>query len=153
MLTKITSANHPTTVVAIERFEREAGLALPPAYKDLLLETNGGVPDKPLFPIEGMALNPYGVVQAFFGIDAKWETSDLARVHALYAGGVPAGILPIAGNGTGDYLCLDLRDGKERVVLWDKRHYWGTGEWCEDDLFHVAGTFEEFLASFRPEQV
>jgi hypothetical protein len=43
-----------------------------------------------------------------------------------------------------------MRDGRERVVLWDHRPFWGTGEWRESDLYHVADSFEEFLASLRP---
>lgn len=153
MSLKVTSANQPTTADAIGGFERSRGVSFPSAYKEFLLTSNGGVPEAALFPIEGMALNPNGVVQAFFGIDAEWPTSDLAKVHDLFANGIPAGIVPIAGNGMGDYVCLDLRNGRERIAFWDKRHFWSTGEWRETDLYHIANSFGEFLASLRPNPV
>jgi len=153
MLLETKSANASTTLAAIEAFERERDLVLPATYKDFLLASNGGVPETPIFPIQGMELNPFGGVQVFFGIDAKFSTSDLAETYDLYAGGIPAHIVPIASNGMGDYICLDLRGGGEKVVFWDKRPFWGTGEWRESDLYHVADSFEEFLGSLRPDDL
>lgn len=153
MLLELKSANAPTTLAAIEAFEHERELTLPAAYKDFLLTTNGGVPAAPIFPIEGMELNPVGEVQVFFGIDAKHPSSDLAQVYDFYVGRIPAGVVLIACNSMSDYICLDLRDGGEKVVFWDKRPFWSTGEWRESDLYHVADSFEEFLASLRPDDL
>ena len=142
--------NPPTTPVAIEDFERDRGVSLPSLFKEFLLATNGGVPKTPAFPIKGKASNPVGIVQAFLGIGVRVPTQELAYAYDLYVGGFPHGIVPIAGNGGGDYVCLDLRSGQKRVAFWDKRHFWGTGQWRESDLYHVANSFEEFLASLRP---
>jgi hypothetical protein len=150
MFPEITDANPPTTLAAIEDFERSRGLALPSHYKHFLLAINGGVPKAPAFPIQGMPNRPFEMVQAFSGIGVREPTDELAYAYDLYVGGFPDGIVPIAGNGGGDYVCLDLRDGRERVAFWDKRHFWGTGEWRESDLYQVANSFEEFLASLRP---
>lgn len=144
-------ANNPTTTsAAIKDFERDRGLALPNRYKEFLLATNGGVPEAPAFPVDGMAGTGIWVIQVFFGIGVREPTSELAYGYDLYAGGIPHDIVPIAADGMGNYICLDLRKGGERVAFWDKRHYWGTGEWRESDLHHVANSFEEFLASLRP---
>jgi hypothetical protein len=89
-------------------------------------------------------------MQSFAGIGVREPTDELAYSYDLYVGGFPRGIVPIAGNGGGDYTCLDLRNGKERVAFWDKRHFWGTGEWRERDFYHVADSFAEFLGSLRP---
>ena len=153
MLLELKSANAPTTLAAIEAFENERNVALPSPYKDFLLATNGGVPEASVFPIRGMELNPDGEVQVFFGIHATHPSSDLAKVHDFYAGRIPANIVHIACNSMSDHVCLDLRDGGEEVVFWDKRHFWGTGEWREGDLYHVADSFEEFLASLRPDDL
>lgn len=150
MFPKIVDGNPPTTLHAIEKFERDRGLSLPSLYKNFLLVTNGGVPETPAFPIEGMALNPIGIIQVFLGIGVRWPTTELSYAYDLYAGGFPDGIVPIASNGTGDYVCLDLRNDRDRVAFWDKRHFWSTGEWREADLYHVANSFEEFLKSLRP---
>lgn len=150
MFPKVHSANPPTTSAAIAEFERTRGVALPDLYRQFLLATNGGAPETPVFPIDGMALNPDGAIQVFFGMGARLPTSDLAKVYDMYVGSFPEGIVPIACTGTDDFVCLDLRHGTERVAFWDRRHFWGTGEWREADLHHVSGSFEEFLASLRP---
>ncbi len=90
------------------------------------------------------------VMQVFFGIGVREPTNELAYGYDLYAGGIPHEIVPIATDGMGNYVCLDLRKRAERVAFWDKRHYWGTGEWRESDLHDVASSFEEFLGSLRP---
>ncbi len=145
MIPEIVDGNPQTSLSAIEEFERDRGLALPALYRKFLLATNGGVPKCQSFPIQGMPLNPTGSVQAFFGIGVRWPTTELAYAYDLYAGGLPRGIVPIAGDGSGNYVCLDLRKGTDRVAFWDKRHFWGAGEWRESDLYHVASSFEEFL--------
>jgi hypothetical protein len=150
MFPEIDNGNPPTTLAAIERFERERGVSLPRLYREFLLALNGGRPKHPAFPIQGLQGRPFEIVQAFAGIGVREPTDELAWSNDLYAGGIPHGIVLIAGNETGDYICLDLRGGRERVAFWDKRHFWGTGEWRERDLYHVADSFEEFLASLQP---
>jgi hypothetical protein len=142
--------NPPTTEAAIAKFEQDRGLILPPSYKAFLLVTNGGVPDDNAFPVEGMQNTNIWGLQRFAGIGVGVPTGELAYAYDMYAGGIPQGIVPIAGDGMGNYVTLDLRKGTDRVAFWDKRHFWGTGEWRESDLYHVANSFEEFLASLRP---
>ena len=151
MFPEITEFNPPTSQAAIENFERHHELKLPALYRQFLLTTNGGRPKNPVFPIRGMPLNPAGSIQLFFGVENRtWTVYDLSKTLDFYAGRIPHDIVPIAGNGGGDYICLDLRNGGERVAFWDNRHFWGTGEWRESDLYHVADSFAEFLASLRP---
>ena len=150
MFLHMTEANPPTTLATIEDFERERGLVLPGGYKQFLLTTNGGVPEKPAFPVVGHPNYSINVIRIFLGIGVRWPTTELAYAYDLYAGGIPANVIPIASDDLGSYVCLDLRDGKDRVAFWDHRHFWGTGEWRESDLYHVADSFAEFLASLRP---
>lgn len=150
MFPALLESNPPTTLAAIEAFENDRGIALPRLYKEFLLAANGGIPENPAFPVHGIADYSVGVMQVFFGVGARAPMPDLAETYDLYAGGIPREVVPIADNGGGDYVCLDLRNGRERVAFWDKRHFWGTGEWRESDLYHVADTFEEFLASLHP---
>jgi len=138
-------ANLPTTEMAIAEFERGRGLKLPEAYREFLLFTNGGVPSNPTFPIAGLANNPLGDVQVFFGLGSKWPGTDLAEIYDRYGPGIPRGVVPVADNGGGDYVCLDLRNNEEKVAFWDKGHFWSTAEWREDDLYPVAPSFAAFL--------
>jgi len=119
MFPQLSETNPSTSLSAIEDFERERGLSLPSLYKEFLLASNGGRPEAPVFPIEGMPLNPFGSIQFFFGINnRRWPVYDLAKTNDFYAGGrIPAGIVFIAGTGMGDYVCLDLRNGTFFDVL------------------------------------
>lgn len=150
MFPTIRDGNPPTTPRVIAEFEGSRGLALPPLYKEFLLAANGGRPDMPAFPIKGMALNPIGAVHFFFGLDAKLAVYDLAQTFDWFLGKIPAGIVLIGSTDGSDYVCIDLRDGDDGVRFWDHRHHWGTGQWRESDFYHVANSFEEFLASLRP---
>jgi hypothetical protein len=138
MAIEMIESNPPTNPAAVEEFERDRDLVLPSSFREFLLATNGGIPREPAFPIARMANNPIGVVQVFFGIGVRWPTTELAYAYDLYAGAIPQGIVPIAGDGAGNYICLDLRNGQGQVGFWDQRHFWGTGEWRENDLYHIA---------------
>jgi cell wall assembly regulator SMI1 len=150
MLPKMRMTNPPTTRAAIEKFEADRGIALPSRYKEFLLATNGGTPELSAFPLQGHPRAQVWGAEVFCGIGVPEPTEELAYGYDLYAGGIPQGIVPIAEDGMANYVCLDLRKGTDRVAFWDHRHFWGTGEWRESDLYHVADSFEEFIASLRP---
>ena len=151
MFPKIVDGNRQTTSSEIESFQRKRHLQLPQTYLQFLLATNGGVPHVTVFPITGMPLNPTGSVQTFLGIGCREPTDDLAYAYDLYAAGFPHGIVPIAHSGSGDLICLDLRRDSNRVAYWDKAHFWSTGEWRESDLYHIADSFEKFVAGLTPD--
>ena len=142
----------PTSEKALRAFELQQGLALPNSYKDFLLVTNGGIPKEPLFPVSARLNNPFDEVQSFLGIGVSVPTNELSYAQEFYKGSIPPELVPIANQAFGSYVCFDLRNGKERVVFWDHRHFWSTGEWREQDLYHVADSFEEFLGLLRPSE-
>lgn len=150
MFPKMTESSVPTSTTAIDQLEALLGYNLPPLYRRFLLNSNGGRPAASLFPIVGLPLNEHGVINFFFGIAPQWPMYDLEKIFLLFQGRIPKGVLPIAENGGVDYICLDLRNGKCEVVYWDHRHFWGTGEWREGDLYKVSNSFAGFLASLRP---
>lgn len=142
--------NPPIDNVRIDNFERERSIKLPTSYRTFLLATNGGVPLKNLaYPIAGMNFNPFGGLQVFFGLNTAVDYNLLEGIYDRYVDGIQKGIVPIADNGFGDYICLDTRNKAGRVRFWDKRHFWSTGEWREHDLYHVADNFEAFLSVLR----
>lgn len=151
MYPRMKDSNPPTTLTAITSFERARSIVLPPGYKAFLLATNGGVPEHSIFPVLGREQDPIDNVQSFLGVGVpEVPTDELAYAYDLYVGGFPAGIIPIANQDSGNYVCLDLRQSKQQVVLWDKRHFWSTGEWRDQDLYKIANSFEEFLSILRP---
>jgi hypothetical protein len=150
MTIEMVQNNASTTREAIAALEQAIGLTPPSSYRTFLLATNGGRPVLPTFPITNLPLNPLGSVNYFFGITSKFEVYQLAWQYHFHKGRIPAGILLIAGNAGSDFICLDLRNKKERVVFWDYAHFWSTGEWRESDLYFIANSFEAFLKSLRP---
>ena len=150
MYPRMERSNPPVTLDAIRNFEQSRNLTLSAEYVDFLLATNGGSPASTAFPIRGLGPSGIGIIQSFSGIGVLHPTEELSYSFDLYAGAIPKDVLLIAGNGGGDYICLDYRTGSTRVAFWDKGHFWGTGEWRESDLYHVANSFGEFLESLRP---
>jgi SMI1-KNR4 cell-wall len=147
---EVTENVRRTSRAAVGTFERRFQVVLPSLYAAFLLATNGGRPKKSAFPIQGLALNPLGNIQFFFGLAPELAVYDLTEIMAFFEARIPNDIVPIACNDGSDYVCLDLRNGGERVVFWDHAHFWSTGEWRANDLYFIANSFEEFLKSLRP---
>jgi hypothetical protein len=145
MLQHIIDPNDGVTADEVSSFCKRRRLDLPLQYQEFLTRTNGGQPVPAAFPIRGLQGNPYGVVQAFFGIGAHIPTEDVDRILDQHEGLVPAGIVPIATTGTGDYIVLDLRKPSGPVFFWDRRPFWGTDLWNEKDLYPIADDFRAFL--------
>jgi hypothetical protein len=149
MLQKIIDPNGMLSQAELNSFANRHGICLPESYVDFLLKTNGGQPVPAVFPIEGLADNPYDAIQSFYGMRASLPSEDLERNLAQIAGIVPKGILPIACTGCGDELVLDLRQATGRVLFWDRKPFWGTNIWSERDLYWVAPNFKALLTELR----
>jgi hypothetical protein len=131
-------------------FESQIGFTLPSAYRLFLLKYNGGRPIPSGFPIRGFVNNPYGMIHYFFGIDQDFECYDLPWNWGVMNGRLPDGFLPIAGDHSGDLLCLSLYgDNYGSIVFWDfyDEHFPPTRR----NVYDVADSFSEFLESlFEP---
>ncbi len=145
MLREIVDPNEQITLVDVKDFCERNSLTLPTEYELFLLQTNGGQPIPASFQIEGFGNNPIGKLQAFFGLKARIATEDLEFLLAEFGDKIPHGILPIGCTGSGDFVCLDLRDERARVVFWDFRQFWGNNCWSEADIYPVANNFAELI--------
>jgi hypothetical protein len=139
----------PAKLRDIEAFCNKYTLKLPPAYIQFLLKHNGGKPTPAAFPIKGFPQNPFGAIQAFFGIRATISTEDLENLMLEFEGTFPKDLLPIACTGTGDYLCIDLRNSRGKIVFWDFHPFWGNNIWSENHLYDVASDFAALLDSIN----
>ncbi|MEZ6141810.1 MAG: SMI1/KNR4 family protein [Zavarzinella sp.] len=68
MKNKITESKEPLTVEAIELFERAIETRLPSDYKEFLLLSNGGRPERTRFAVEGWP-GEFGDVHFFWSIN------------------------------------------------------------------------------------
>lgn len=86
--------------------------------------------------------------RCFSGSKASFESSDLVWVHDIMHGRLPRGQLAFANTDCGDLLCLTVGGLAEgRVMFWD--HEAETAPPTFDNMYEVAPTFEEFLASLH----
>ncbi len=143
-------SNQPTTAQAIDEFARARRIRLPDQYKNFLLENNGGVPERRVFPISKYPYDTHGQIKVFLGMECQWATDTLTYAYDLYVDSIPPELLPIASDDLGNYVCLQLNNDPVQVVFWDHRHFWSTGQWRDQDLYHVADSFDEFLELLEP---
>lgn len=143
----------PASFQDIGHFENACGAPLPRDYVEFLLDGKLAAPAARFFDTPADGGDVLEAVQCFFGFGLPWPTCNLDYVRQLYAGGAPDGVIPIAGNGAGDYICLDLRGGGTAraapVALWRIAHFWRSGEWREQDFTMLSSSFAGFLAGLR----
>jgi len=150
MTIEMATFNLPASELSIRRLEESLGLTLPNTFRAFLRSANGGRPKHDCYPIEGLALNPLGDLAYLFGIGLSPDILNIENHHTFFRGRIPAHVVIIGRNSGSDYVCLDLRNGGEKVVFWDHARFWSTGEWRESDLHFIANSFEDFLKSLRP---
>lgn len=153
MLKKIENSNAPVSREDIQEFCARYAIKLPLTYEQFLLGSNGGKPVPSVFRIEGLLNNLKGAIQAFFGLSANINTEDLNFILLEFLGDIPQSFLPIACTATGDFLCLDLREGSGKVVFWDFHSFWGNNRWNENSLYLVADSFEALLRDLEADEL
>ena len=125
----------------LDAFERETGLELVPEYREFLLRHNGGRPDDNSIDLPD--LDDSTVVNDFFGL-LPGDDYDIRGELEMYDGRIPPGALPIAEDPGGNLFLLSLAgDTKGAVFFWDHE---------EENAHRIAGSFEEFLASIKPDE-
>jgi hypothetical protein len=122
---------------------------LPKSYKDFILSTNGGTPDKKIF---FMSNGEEGSVKSFFGIIADYSYGLLERIK-MFSERIPKNMLPIANDSGGNLILLSVRGADYgRLYFWD--HNWEAEEGKEpaySNLTLVADSFNEFINSLKDE--
>jgi hypothetical protein len=128
-------------------FEQRLGHELPAAYREFLLEHNGGVPEATLVKVRRVNSS----VKHLHGLHKgpAWARLDAAR--KVYEGRMPEGLLPIGSDPFGNVYCLGL-SGRWRGKVWFWDHEAEADE-AEpprtDNLELVAPDFASFLAKLR----
>jgi hypothetical protein len=138
----------PTIVLPdVRAFEEQVGIVLPESYVTFLLTYNGGRPSPRAFTIKGLPGNPYGVVQLFFGIGHKEESSNLDWNYQVFTDRLPNNLLPIACDDGGDLICLIVKGlHTGAVVFWDMC---GEHEPPDSSIYPVSATFDDFLEAMQ----
>jgi SMI1/KNR4 family protein SUKH-1 len=144
MLENMKDCARQLTQEDIGELEKAIGNSLPDSYKAFLLRFNGGLPTPDAFPIEGMAKNPYGIIQEFFGIDCPIESSNLKWIYEVFKTDTPPNLFPIASTPSGDVVCVSLwGDDPGTVVIWNYYDAYRGPTYA--NVYRVAPNFEEFI--------
>jgi hypothetical protein len=120
------------------------GRPLPASYRAFLAEQDGGRPVRNTFTFEQQDREQSSRVAAFLGV-LPAPDGDLAGA-AGRLGDIPPGLLPIAGDEFGNYVCIDVRDGGDGPVLfWDHEEGFDDGEPDFSNLHEIAPNLQAFL--------
>jgi hypothetical protein len=146
------SADPAPSTADVARVEGLLGAELPQSYRDFLAVGNGGNLEYVVsvaFPdghVEDMSFG------AFFtlGSSGRRERAmdELLRARKGYK--IPPGVLPIARDGGGSILFLDLTtEGQGRIVAFVEGLPAWTGRRAESGFIEVAPSFDAYVAALR----
>lgn len=133
----------------IRRYEKIWRVTLPEDYRQMLMETNGGIPEKRNFPCR----NRMRMIERFLCIlpdhDDPYACYDIGVVITQVEERITSDpdaygctLVPIAELFAGDLLCLDYRKGSSPTVcVW---YHEESGEW-EPVTEKAADSFSEFI--------
>lgn len=142
----------PLTAARIDALERELRIKLPSGYRSFLLRHNGGRPDPYFFPIRGLDKNPFGGIHYFFGVDGSVRSDNIDWNYRIYRGRIPSELLPIAGDGSGNVICLAFKQGNEGAVyFWDHDDEHSPPTY--GNIYIISETFAEFLDAIYFEDI
>ena len=127
------------------------GFNLPKDYRDFLLKTNGGIPEKNTFYFYDKSNE--SSIDEFFGVKKGFNNNILLKQK--YAGDrVPENFLPIAREALGNLILLSVKNAdRGKIYFWDHEMEADDGEVPDySNLTLIANSFEEFIASLRDEE-
>ena len=131
----------PASTHFVARLERHVRRALPPAYRDYLLEQDGG-----------RLCDNSEAIKQILGLGDLPEFASLWHALEVYADRVPYWLLPVASDEFGNLFAVSLRDEDNGSVwFWDHEQEADEDEPpTEDNIKLMAPDWPTFLASLQP---
>lgn len=129
----------PASKEEVDAAEEKLGVVFPPAYRNCLIRCGGGRPIMNSFSL----IDPdIGEMESCVGVLLAMtadNTEGLVQTNEALEGRIPPGVVAIADDGGGAFICLDYRSGSPPVVA-----YWS---YDSIDVVLLSSSFEEFLRS------
>lgn len=127
--------------------EKKIGVSLPNDYREFLIQFNGGEPvPEGVWIIEDV---DGSCVHEFFGLhdDPKLLSLDCINNSEF---GLPESLLPIAGDGLGDYVCLKVTGDDFGAIFFvdHEQHSYEDRESFEG-IIRLKESFSEFISSLQ----
>lgn len=140
-MAEIFDSHEKLSIEQIEQFEIEHNVKFPKSYKNFLLKWNGGYVEPDVFTIS----NEQGEssVNVFFGIGNMYD--NLADYIEILDGRLPDGFIPIAIDGSGNFICLGTKE-----PYYDQIYFWDHELEPEDpndmsNMYFLTNNIDEFL--------
>jgi hypothetical protein len=133
----------------LSSFEEQHGLALPGTYREFLLATNGGRPERDLLVLQGLEGNPVGRIHLFLGLKDPVESCNLDWNREVFRDRLPADLLPIATTEGADKICLAVAGERAGAIFYWDAHARGG----ERNLYLLAEDFDSFISTLRADEL
>jgi hypothetical protein len=130
------------TLANVEALEQRYQIQLPSAYREFLVQRNGGRPERDLFALPACRENPTPRIHFFFGIEDQIESANVAWNIDVFRERLGRHLVPIATTEGADKICLDLDTGQ--VKYWDG---------YSDKLLTAADSFESFIDKLHRDEL
>ena len=138
--------NPPASLNDVKRVELRVGATIPEAYRNFILNENGGEPKCVEYPIPDLGTS--SDVNTFFAFGDGAEI-EMAIEELTQSGESVHQIVPVGCDGYGNLILLDLRNGREEVLYWDRlRDFSQSNE--NYDCYVIAYSFARFLTILQP---
>lgn len=132
--------------------EQRLGQAIPPDYRDFLLQYNGGYPERSDFQmsIKKEGLSDRGSIEWFLGIHSD-QFDNLENYVNTYRSRIPSDLFPIAHDAGGNLICIASGEKNAgQIYFWDHEFEVDEGEIpTYDNVYFVADSLQEFLEKLR----
>jgi hypothetical protein len=140
-----------TDASRLARLEQKIRSALPDAYRQFLLQHNGGKPDRRIFSFVENGRESTDAVRCFYA-DCDHTLYSIDKKMQVYSGRIPDGCLPIACDPFGNQLLLSVAaDDYGVIYFWDHERE-SSRAGGKDSLCLLASSFEEFVESLKERQ-
>ncbi|NMO15770.1 SMI1/KNR4 family protein [Pyxidicoccus fallax] len=148
-LLRTSEGGPPLTDETLRSFERKYALVLPRTYREFLLATNGGRPERDLLKFEGPAGASPCRIHLFFGLNDPIESCRLDWNLEVFRERLSPHLLPIATTEGADLICLAVT-GEQAGMLF----YWdGYAREGERGLYFLAGDFPSLLSALHADEL
>lgn len=139
----------PLSQEDVSSFENNQGLVLPADYKEFLLATNGGRPERDLFTIKGLEGDSAGRIHLFFGLNDPIASCNLDWNLTVFKQRLPTNLLAIATTEGADKICLGVAGARAGAIsYWD-----GHARAGERNLYFLAEDFSSFISSLHADEL
>lgn len=143
MNTSIKGSKGSNKLDEIERLEELIGSRLPRAYREFLLQHNGGYPEPDGFLFKD--LSDGSSIDRFLGVDVG-EHSNIDKYLVTYQERIPDGFFPIAHDPGGNLVLIGVTGRHSgNVYFWDHENEADGSAPDMSNMHLVAGDFSDFL--------